>query len=148
VGTIDPNYQKAQQQYFYNLGLERAKKAQREHKTSRGKTGVILAIVFLAAVAVVFVLSGGLDFLGYHHVRVDGISYRIGGKVVVSRDEGFSQAGTLHYTEDWKHGEENFSTNLDYETAVYVNPEDRSKVYLRWMDHYLICPRERVFFLK
>ena len=83
---------------------------------------------------------------------VDGISYRIGSggenSVVVTMDEGFIEAGTLFYTEDWKTSEQNFATDWDYETTVYVNPDDRSKVYFRWQGHYLECRREKNIFLK
>ena len=152
MGTIDPNYQKAQQQYFYNKGLERAKKAQRERKVSRLKPGVILAVAFVLVLAALFVLLGGLGIFDHQHVMVDGISYRIGSggenSVVVTMDEGFIEAGTLFYTEDWKTSGQNFATDWDYETTVYVNPDDRSKVYFRWQGHYLECRREKNIFLK
>ena len=150
-GGIDPIYQQQQQQFFYNKGLERAKKAQRERKVSRVKPGVILAIAFVLAVVVLFLLCGGLGIFDYDHVMVDGISYRRGSgekDVVVSLEEGFVEAGKLVYTEDWKNSDQNFATDWDYETTVYVNPNDRSKVYLRWQGHYLRCPRERNIFLK
>lgn len=148
AGGVDPIYQQQQQQYFYNKGLERAKKAQRERKSSKVKMWVILVIVFIAAVAAVFVLSGGLSFLDYHHVKVDGISYRIGVEPVVSMDRGFAEAGMLVYTEDWKHSEENFASDWRSETPVYVNPENRSKVYIRWQGHFMECKRERNIFVK
>ena len=152
MGYIDPIYQQQQQQYFYNKGLERAKKAQRERKVSRIKPGVILVIAFVLAAALLFVLCGGLTIFDYSHVMVDGVSYRIGtggeDSVVVSMEEGFVEAGKLYYTEDWKNSEQNFATDWDYETTVYVNPNDRSKVYFRWQGHYMKCPRERNIFLK
>ena len=142
AGGVDPIYQQQQQQFFYNQGLEKAKKAQRERKSSKVKLGVVLAVVF--------VLGGGLSFAGSHHVMVDGISYRIGNEdsVVISMDEGFTEAGKLFYTEDWKQSEENFATDWNYETSVYVNPNDKSKVYFRWNGHYMLCRREKSIFLK
>ena len=152
MGYIDPIYQQQQQQYFYNKGLERAKKAQRERKNSKVKLWVVLAVVFATAAAVVFVLSGGMSFADSGHVMVDGTSYRIGSggedSVVVSMEEGFVEAGKLFYTEDWKNSERNFATDWNYETTVYVNPNDRSKVYLRWQGHYLKCKQERNILLK
>ena len=150
AGGVDPIYQQQQQQFFYNQGLEKAKKAQRERKSSKVKLGVVLAVVFVLAAAFVFVLGGGLSFAGSHHLMVDGISYRIGNEdsVVVSMDEGFIEAGTLFYTEDWKTSGQNFATDWNYETTVYVNPNDRSKVYFRWQGHYLECRREKNIFLK
>ena len=144
-GGVDPIYQQQQQQYFYSKGLERAKKAQRERKNSRVKLWVVLVIVFVLAAAIVFVLSGGLSFTDSHHVMVDGISYRIGGEdsVVVSMEEGFVEAGKLYYTENWKDAEQNFATDWNYDTIVYVNPNDRSKVYFRWQGHYMKCLREK-----
>ena len=151
-GGVDPIYQQQQQQYFYNKGLERAKKAQRERKVSRVKPGFILAVAFVLVLAALFVLLGGLGIFDHQHVMVDGISYRIGSggenSVVVTMDEGFIEAGTLFYTEDWKTSEQNFATDWDYETTVYVNPDDRSKVYFRWQGHYLECRREKNIFLK
>ena len=152
AGGVDPIYQQQQQQYFYNKGLERAKKAQREGKTSKVKLWAVLLIVFLLAAAIIFILSGGpMIFAGHRHVMVDGISYRVGEggeDVVVSMEEGFTEAGKLYYTEDWKNSEENFATDWNYETTVYVNPNDRSKVYFRWQGHYLKCPREKSLFRK
>ena len=150
AGGVDPIYQQQQQQFFYNQGLEKAKKAQRERKSSKVKLGVVLAVVFVLAAAFVFVLGGGLSFAGSHHVMVDGISYRIGNEdsVVISMDEGFTEAGKLFYTEDWKQSEENFATDWNYETSVYVNPNDKSKVYFRWNGHYMLCRREKSIFLK
>ena len=148
AGGVDPIYQQQQQQFFYNQGLEKAKKAQREHKSSKVKLWVVLVVVFVLAAGLVFVLGGGLSFIGYRHVKVDGISYRIGDKFVVSREEGFAEAGTLAYAEDWKHSEENYATDFQAEAPIYVNPNDRTKVYLRWQGHYLECPRERNIFLK
>ena len=151
-GGVDPIYQQQQQQYFYNKGLERAKKAQRERKVSRVKPGFILAVAFVLVLAALFVLLGGLTIFDHQHVMVDGISYRIGSggenSVVVTMDEGFIEAGTLFYTEDWKTSGQNFATDWDYETTVYVNPDDRSKVYFRWQGHYLECRREKNIFLK
>ena len=150
-GGVDPIYQQQQQQFFYNKGLERAKKAQRERKVSRVKPGVILAIAFVLAVVVLFLLCGGLGIFDYDHVMVDGISYRRGSgekDIVVSLEEGFVEVGKLYYTEDWKNSDQNFATDWDYETTVYVNPNDRSKVYLRWQGHYLKCMREKNTFLK
>ena len=150
-GGIDPIYQQQQQQFFYNKGLERAKKAQRERRVSRVKPGVILAIAFVLAVVVLFLLCGGLGIFDYDHVMVDGISYRRGSgekDVVVSLEEGFVEAGKLVYTEDWKNSYQNFATDWDYETTVYVNPNDRSKVYRRWQGHYRRCKREKNIFLK
>ena len=150
-GGVDPIYQQQQQQFFYNKGLERAKKAQRERKVSRVKPGVILAIAFVLAVVVLFLLCGGLGIFDYNHVMVDGISYRRGSgekDIVVSLEEGFVEAGKLYYTEDWKNSDQNFATDWDYETTVYVNPNDRSKVYLRWQGHYLKCKQEKNIFLK
>ena len=147
-GGVDPIYQQQQQQYFYNKGLEKAKKAQRERKNSKVKLWVVLLIVFIAAVVIVFVFSGGLSFAGYRHVKVDGISYRIGDHVVVSRDDGFAEAGTLVYAEDWKNAEDNYATDFQAEAPIYVNPNDRTKVYIRWQGHYLECPRERNIFVK
>ena len=147
AGGVDPIYQQQQQQFFYNQGLEKAKKAQRERKNSKVKLGVVLVIVFVLAVAFVFVVGGGFNFLGYRHIKVDGVSYRVGDQVV-SRDEGFAEAGTLFFTEDWKHAEEDFATDFQAEAVIYVNPDDRSKVYIRWQGHYLECPRERNIFTK
>ena len=150
-GGVDPIYQQQQQQFFYNKGLERAKKAQRERKVSRVKPGVILAIAFVLAVVVLFLLCGGLGIFDYDHVMVDGISYRRGSgekDIVVSLEEGFVEAGKLFYTEDWKNADRNFATDWNYETTVYVNPNDRSKVYIRWQGHYLKCEREKNTFLK
>ena len=151
-GGVDPIYQQQQQQFFYGKGLERAKKAQRERRVSRVKPGVILAVSFVLVLAVLFLPLGGLSIFDYQHVMVDGISYRIGSggenSVVVSMDEGFVEAGTLFYTEDWKNSDQNFATDWDYETTVYVNPADRSKVYFRWQGHYLLCEREKNIFLK
>ncbi len=146
--SIDPIYQQQQQQYFYNKGLERAKRAQRERKNSRVKLWLVLVIVFVLAVAAVFVLGGGLGSFSYHHVKVDGIIYRIGTETVISLDKEFDEAGDLSYAEDWKHSAENFATDWRAESRVYVNPNDRSKVYIRWQGHYLKCPRERNIFLK
>ena len=150
MATIDPIYRQQQQQYFCKLGLERAKAAQKERKTSRVKLGVVLSVVFVLAIAAVFVLSGGLRVFASHHVIVDGISYRIEEEkgTVVSRDKGFAEAGRLYFTEDWKHSEQNFATDMDSDAIIYVNPEDRSKVYLRWSGHFLLCKRERNIFLK
>ena len=144
-GGVDPIYQQQQQQYFYSKGLERAKKAQREGKSSKVRLWVVLVVVFVLAAAAVFVLGGGLSSAGSHHVMVDGISYRIGSEdsIVVSIEEGFTNAGKLYYTEDWKTSDRNFATDWNYETTVYVNPNDRSKVYFRWQGHYLECRRER-----
>ena len=77
-GGVDPIYQQQQQQYFYNKGLERAKKAQRERKVSRVKPGFVLAVAFVLVLAALFVLLGGLGIFDHQHVMVDGISYRIG----------------------------------------------------------------------
>ena len=151
-GGVDPIYQQQQQQFFYNKGLERAKKAQRERKSSKVKLWMVLLIVFVVAAAAIFVLSGGLSFRDYRHVMVDGVNYRIGSggedSVVVSMEEGFVEAGKLFYTEDWKNADRNFATDWNYETTVYVNPNDRSKVYIRWQGHYLKCEREKNTFLK
>ena len=151
-GGVDPIYQQQQQQYFYNKGLERAKKAQREKKVSRVKPGFILAVAFVLVLAALFVLLGGLGIFDHQQVMVDGISYRIGSggenSVVVSMDAGFAEAGTLFYTENWKTSNQNFATDWNYETTVYVNPDDRSKVYFRWQGHYLECRREKNIFLK
>ena len=148
--TIDPIYRQQQQQYFYKLGLERAKAAQKERKASRVKLGAVLLPVLALAIAAVFILGGGLRPLAGHHVMVDGISYRISVEkgTVVSRDKGFIEAGRLYFTEDWKHSEQNYATDLDSDAVVYVNPNDRSKIYLRWSGHFLLCKRERNIFLK
>ena len=150
MASIDPIYQQQQQQYFYKLGLERAKTAQKERKTSRVKLGAILLPVLALAIVAVFILSGGLRSLDSHHVMVDGISYRIAVEkgTVVSRDKGFVEAGRLYFTEDWKHSGQNYATDLNADVAIYVNPDDRSKIYLRWSGHFLVCKRERNIFLK
>ena len=148
--TIDPIYQQQQQQYFYKLGLERAKTAQKERKASRVKLGAALLLVFALAIAAVFILGGGMRPLTSHHVMVDGISYRIAEEkgVVISREEGFAEAGRLNFAEDWKHSEQNYATDLNSDAVIYVNPNDRSKIYLRWSGHFLLCKRERNIFLK
>ena len=119
---------------------------------SRSIVCFILAVAFVLVLAALFVLLGGLGIFDHQHVMVDGISYRIGSggenSIVVSMDEGFIEAGTLFYTEDWKTSGQNFATDWDYETTVYVNPDDRSKVYFRWQGHYLECRREKNIFLK
>ena len=113
---------------------------------------LILAGAFVLAAVVLFLLLGGLSIFDHNHVMVDGISYRVGtggeDSVVVSMEEGFVEAGKLYYTEDWKNSAENYATDWNYDTVVYVNPNDRSKVYFRWQGHYLKCPRERNIFLK
>ena len=68
-GGVDPIYQQQQQQYFYNKGLERAKKAQRERKVSRLKPGFVLAVAFVLVLAVLFVLLGGLGIFDHQHVH-------------------------------------------------------------------------------
>ena len=150
MASIDPIYQQQQQQYFYKQGLERAKTAQKERKASRVKLGAILLPVFALAIAAIFILGGGLRPLGSHHVIVDGISYRIEVEkdTVVSRDKGFTEAGKLYFTEDWKHSEQNYATDLNADAVIYVNPNDRSKIYLRWSGHFLLCKRERNILLK
>ena len=84
------------------------------------------------------------------HVMVDGISYRIAEEksVVISREEGFAEAGRLNFAEDWKHSEQNYATDLNSDAVVYVNLNDRSKIYLRWSGHFLLCKRERNILLK
>ena len=144
MGYIDPIYQQQQQQYFYNKGLERAKKAQREHRTFAVKPKAVLMIVLILVLAggLFFALSGVLSRRSSSHVRVDGILYRVGDQVV-SMDEGFASAGELVHVEDLEHSDEDFATDLTIGTTVYVNPRDRSKIYIRWQGHYLKCPQER-----
>ena len=99
-GGVDPIYQQQQQQYFYNKGLERAKKAQRERKVSRLKPGFVLVIAFVLVLAALFVLLGGLTIFDYQHVMVDGISYRIGS----GGENSVLHRGLENFRPEFRHG--------------------------------------------
>ena len=145
--SIDPNYQQQQQQFFYAKGLERAKNAQREGKRSRIPLALVVGGTLVLALLLFLFLSGALSRSGAHYLMVDGIRYRVEeGAVRVSLEEGFTQAGQLFLSEDWMNSSENYATDWPGESPVWVNPADRSKVYIRWGGHWLECPRVRGLF--